>query len=103
MESTQERSPSFGCFENLLNPENWETYRLPPDVTSFEEERELEDDEDLASEVLEEDSVDVSPFKKPVIDELEEVIKVERASFKPRRKIIKCQFKAASAELGLNT
>ena len=53
MDSTQERSASFRCFDNFLNPENWETYRLPADVTSFEDESLAGDDDDLTSEVQE--------------------------------------------------
>ena len=56
MDSTQERSASFRCFDNFLNPENWETYRLPADVTSFEDESLAGDDDDLTSEVQEEDA-----------------------------------------------
>jgi hypothetical protein len=50
MDSFQERSPR--CFDNLFNPETWETDRLsPPDVTSFEDESLAGDYEDLTSEV----------------------------------------------------
>ena len=45
MDSTQEGSSSFRCFDNLFNPENWETYRLPPDIKSIEDESRAEDDD----------------------------------------------------------